>query len=215
VKWTAAIGFLSITASVAPLTRAPFTADYQTNIISAVTSNWSGSYIVGSNTFADVLLIENSGVLSNENGFLGYEVGSSSNSAVVRDSGSVWSNRASLSVGGSGSDNSLVISNGAEVIVVGGSSSVGFGTGSSNNNVLITNSGSVWKSGVEPFIGDSGSGNSLVIGAGAQVIGVRGAVGFRSNRSHNYVLVTDAGSTWSTSGGFAVGGRFYRIRSAP
>ena len=91
---------------------AQYTADYQTNIISGVTSNWAGDYFVGSNTFADVLLIQNSGVLSNGYGYLGYEVSSSNNSVLVTGTGSVWSNGSDLYVGYSGAGNSLVISNG-------------------------------------------------------------------------------------------------------
>src|ERR1700685_3215353 len=43
---------------------AQYTADYQTNIISGVTSNWSGDYIVGSKTSSDVLMIKNDGNIS-------------------------------------------------------------------------------------------------------------------------------------------------------
>ncbi|HUJ09366.1 MAG TPA: hypothetical protein VL171_05010 [Verrucomicrobiae bacterium] len=52
-----------------------FSANFQTNTISAVTSNWvgNGTYVVGSNTFADVLQITNSGVLSNGTGSIGYD----------------------------------------------------------------------------------------------------------------------------------------------
>ena len=46
--------------------RAQFTADFQTNTISGVTSNWVGTfYTVGSNTMSDALRVINGGVLSN------------------------------------------------------------------------------------------------------------------------------------------------------
>ena len=61
------MGCLSILAASA---RAQYTADFQTNLISAVTSNWTGDYVVGSNTLADVLLVQTSGVLSNGHGYL-------------------------------------------------------------------------------------------------------------------------------------------------
>ncbi|MGP8019737.1 MAG: hypothetical protein ACLPRE_01890, partial [Limisphaerales bacterium] len=41
-----------------------YTSNFQTNTISGVTNNWSGDYVVGSNTFADALLVRNGGVLS-------------------------------------------------------------------------------------------------------------------------------------------------------
>jgi T5SS/PEP-CTERM-associated repeat protein len=81
---------------------AQYSVDYQTNIISGATSNWTGDYLLGSNTFADVLLIQSSGVLSNANGYLGYKVCSSINSVLVTDTGSIWSNRNDLWIGGCG-----------------------------------------------------------------------------------------------------------------
>src|SRR5579859_477824 len=65
-----------------------FSANFQTNIISA-TTNTISPYIVGSNTFADVLLIRNKGQLTSMVGYAGYEAASSNNTAVVTDPGSV------------------------------------------------------------------------------------------------------------------------------
>ena len=92
VKRIAGIGFVALTVAIAPVTHAQYTANFQTNIISGVTSNWSGDYYVGSNTFRNVLLIENGGFLSSSgSGYLGYTVSSSNNSMVVTGLGSVWS----------------------------------------------------------------------------------------------------------------------------
>ena len=93
---------------------AQYTADFQTNIISGVTSNWTGDYRIGCNTFANVLLIQNNGVLYNSIGYLGYASGSSNNNVVVTGIGSVWSNRSPVYVG-FGFNNNLVISNGGQV----------------------------------------------------------------------------------------------------
>lgn len=68
-----AVGCFVILAAPA---RAQYTDDYQTNTISGVTSNWAGNYLVGSNTFADVLLVQDGGVLSNGFGRLGRTVSS-------------------------------------------------------------------------------------------------------------------------------------------
>ena len=38
-------------------TKAQFSSDYQTNIISGVVSNWNGDYIVGNDTAFDLLRI--------------------------------------------------------------------------------------------------------------------------------------------------------------
>src|ERR1035438_6018147 len=111
--WTAvlcAVVLFSFTGSA----RAQFIASIKTNTISAVHSNWvgNGTYVVGSNTFKDVLEVINSGVLSNGSGYLGYAANSSNNAVLVTGAGSVWSNTVDLTVGLSGPRNSLTISNG-------------------------------------------------------------------------------------------------------
>jgi hypothetical protein len=80
-------GFLVWIALGSPFSEAQYTANFQTNSIIGVTNNWSGSYIVGSNTFADTLLIENSGVLSNGDVYLGYGGCDSNNSVLVTQYG--------------------------------------------------------------------------------------------------------------------------------
>ena len=61
------------------MVRAQYTANFQTNTISGITNNWTGDYIVGFSTFADVLLIEGGGVLSNGHGYVGYSASGSNN----------------------------------------------------------------------------------------------------------------------------------------
>jgi T5SS/PEP-CTERM-associated repeat protein len=138
----AGVGFLFIPAASV---HAQFTANYQTNVIDGVVSNWAGDYLVGSNTFADVLLIQNNGKLTNWTGYLGYEVSSSNNSVLVTGTGSVWNYNANLNIGYSGAGNNLVISNGGRVVntYTGGLGYIGYNSGSSNNSVLVTGSGSV------------------------------------------------------------------------
>ncbi len=175
-------------------TEAQYTADYQTNIISGVTSNWTGFYVVGSNTFANVLVIVNNGVLSDDFGIVGWGLGNSNNSVVVSDSGSLWSND-TLFFGSFGAGNSMVISNGGRVVdnlaLVSNSSS------SSNNSVVVTGFGSLWNSG-NLRIGAGGTGNRLVVCSGGQVFG-SGYLGYGAAASNNSVLVTDSGSIWSNS----------------
>jgi T5SS/PEP-CTERM-associated repeat protein len=89
---------------------AQYTSNYQTNTISGVTSNWPGDYVVGSNTFADALLIRNRGALSNADGYVGYLPASNTNFVMVAGAGSVWTN-AFMYFGYSGGGNTMVISN--------------------------------------------------------------------------------------------------------
>ena len=183
--------------------QAQFTGNNQTNIISGVTSNWTGFYYVGSNYVFDALLIQSSGKLSNGTCFIGYAAGADNNTAIVSGS-STWSNtvtpvigpETSLCVGYSGSGNSLVISNGGIVSsgVSGSANSyVGYNASASNNSALVTGSGSFWKNGADLYIGNSSSGNSLVISNGGRVIDGYGWLKWYTN----LVVVTGSGSVWS------------------
>jgi hypothetical protein len=59
-----------------------FTDDYQTNIISGTTVDWTGTYAVGSNTSYDFLGIDSGGVLVSDAGGIGVDGDGSGNDAV-------------------------------------------------------------------------------------------------------------------------------------
>ena len=201
----AVIGVIALSLAVATA-RAQYTADYQTNTISGVTNDWADDYLVGYTNFADVLLIQNSGVLTNHDGYLGYDSSSSNNSVLVTGPGSVWSNTYALYVGYSGAGNSLVISNGGQVVNYYRYGCMGYNFNSSNNSVLVTGAGSVWSASEELDVGYSGAGNSLVISDGGLVVSLLGGhMGYDSSSSSNSVLVTGAGSVWSASEELDVG----------
>lgn len=191
---------------------AQFTGNSQTNIISGVTSNWVSTlgYFVGSNTFKDVLLIRNGGVLTNGNGLMGYLLGATNNVAVVFGSGSVWNNRTNLAIGFLGSANSLVISNQGKVFtgngfVGNGNTFIGDQGSSSNNTVLVTDNGSVLSNQSFTFVGRLGSGNSLVISNQGRVVNQDGEIGSNIGSSNNTALVTGAGSVWDNLQNLSVG----------
>jgi len=97
-----------------------YTADFQTNTVNAVTNNWGGVYYVGYTNFADVLLIQNGGVLNSGAGYLGYSSGSSNSSVIVTGTGSVWNSSGFIDIfriGNLTSGNSLVIGNGGAVSI--------------------------------------------------------------------------------------------------
>lgn len=210
-------GLLTSITLVPQPSPAQYSADLQTNIISGVTSNWVPDYYVGNTNFGDALLIQNSAVLSNGVGCLGYSINSSNNSALITGTGSVWSNRWGLYVGDSGPGNSLVISNGGQVVSdFSGSGNyaiyVGNTASSSNNSVIVTGSGSAWSNGQFLYVGDSSGGNSLRIAAGGKLISVGCYVGNafgNSISSNNAVVVTDPGSAWTNVGTLSVG--FYGV----
>jgi T5SS/PEP-CTERM-associated repeat protein len=180
--------------------RAQFTANSQTIIISGVRSNWAGfgGYVVGSNTFGDVLLMENGGVLSNFYGVIGDLSAASNNTAIVTDSGSIWSNYEGLAIGASGAGNNLVISNGGIVWV--GPAAITLGasaTSSSNNTVTVTGIGSALTNNSDLYVGYFGKANRMTISAGGAVHDSTGYVGNGGGSSNNVVLITGPGSVWS------------------
>lgn len=186
--------------------RAQYAANFQTNIISGVVSNWVGNYFVGSNTFADALLVSGAGGLSNFNTYVGYEANSSNNTILITGIASAL-NVSNLYVGFRGPNNSLIISNGGQVVVAPDdvfAGSIGSFSSSSNNTVFVTGVGSVWNSLGALSVGVGGSQNRLTISEGAIVEDNLGYVteGGGSNES---VLVTDPGSVWSNRSGLCIG----------
>ncbi|HLX95173.1 MAG TPA: hypothetical protein VKU37_05460 [Verrucomicrobiae bacterium] len=175
-----------------------YTANLQTNTISGVISNWPGDYVVGSNTFADVLLVRNGGALSTADGYVGYLPASNTNFVMVTGAGSVWTN-AFMYFGYSGSGNSMVISNAGSVVEAGQGTYVAYNTTSSSNRVLVTGTNSLWNCAGHFFMGNSGSGNSLVISNAGQVVGGVSYIGETSVSTNNSVLVTGANSLWNNS----------------
>ncbi|HVM59620.1 MAG TPA: hypothetical protein VMV72_02040 [Verrucomicrobiae bacterium] len=181
---------LSITF-ISDRSNAQYTVNYQTNIISGVVSNWTGDYHVGG--IRDVLLIRDRGVLGDNCGDVGINYGTSNNTVLVSDPGAVWSNSC-LTIGEEGRGNSLVVSNGGQVISTGSGIGSDFG---SNNTVLVTGAGSVWSNTASVSVGYYGRNNRLVISDGGQVLGGSWAVSAMA--SGNAVVVSGAGSVFSNT----------------
>ena len=163
--------------------------------------------IVGNYGSSNTMTIVNGGRVFNNYGFVGS--GSDYNNALVAGPSSVWSNGANFYVGDSSSDNSLSITNGGQVLVM-GTSYIGWGYGVTNNSALVAGPGSVWSNSGNLFVGEMGSGNSLIIANGARVIAGYGGVnnnsiGLESGANNNSALVTGLGSVWSNSVFLCVG----------
>jgi T5SS/PEP-CTERM-associated repeat protein len=185
-------------ALIVPATRAQFTTNFETNTISAVTSNWvgNGTYVVGSNTFLDTLIVQNGGVLSNGTGYVGYESSGSNNTAIVRDSGSVWTNQFDLYVGYMGAGNQLVISNGGQVFSTNAAIGSTFAS-ASNNTAIVIGSNSLWSVAGLLNIGSNAANNTLVITNGGQVVDETAFVSTDAGGGYNVsALVTGTNSVW-------------------
>src|SRR5579862_7421069 len=204
----------------AGLCQAQFSANFQTNTISGVASNWSGDYIIGSpsiNPFADVLLVQNGGVFTDA-GFshYGFLLGSSNNAALVTDPGStlflVSVGQANIGFGGIG--DSVIISNGGKMVT----SNPQFDMlvdGSQGTSLLVSDPGSVLSNGVPLYVGYIGAGNSLMIRNGGLLVNNGSPssilyVGRMPGSSNNNILVSDPGSVWTnafnTLAGIGLGG---------
>lgn len=127
----------------------------------------------------------------------------------VSGASTVWTNTGQLRVGQSSINNSLTISNGAQMY---NASLVYLGTavGSSNNSVLVTGSNSLWSGGDSIFVGNNGWGNRLTIADGGRVdastVNNRASkLGVAGTSSNNVVVVTGSNSLWNALGGIYVG----------
>jgi T5SS/PEP-CTERM-associated repeat protein len=212
----AAVRFVTLAVALAPATRAQYTNTYQTNAISAVTSNWVGTYNV--NGWYNQLRIISGGVLISGGGGIGNAPNNfvfSNNSAIVSGTGSLWQCSGGQAndlvvgggagAGGVGTVNSLVVSNGGRVINVSGY--VGRGSSatppSTFNRALVSDPGSVWSNSAFLRVGYFGDGNSLIISNGGTVLSWYSYVGLLG--SSNSVLVTGNGSAWTNSNSITVG----------
>jgi T5SS/PEP-CTERM-associated repeat protein len=180
-----------------------------TVLVSGANSLWGnvGALYVGRTGSNNTLVINTGALVTNGSGWIGLNTNAFNNAVLVTGAGSVWSNYYHLGVGVSGSGNSLVVSNGAQVINVYGEGNIGYYAGASNNTVVVTGTNSLWRNigNRIVFVGYGGSANSLTISDGGQVVNGAGYVGWDTNANLNSALVTGAGSLWSNGGEFAVG----------
>jgi T5SS/PEP-CTERM-associated repeat protein len=189
------------------------TGSSNNSVFVAGASLWtnSGDLSVGYGGSSNSLVISGGASVFNQAGYIGNYSGSS-NSVIVSDEGSLWTNAGDLYLGIFGSSNNLVISNGATVAVHGASYGTlfGFDAGSSNNSILVTgtNANGTPSSFINTSainLGFDGSGNTLTITGGAYVENTFALMGSSTFSSSNTVVVSDAGSLWTNTGGVFVG----------
>lgn len=165
-----------------------------TVVVAGSGSVWSnrGTLYMGQFGPGNHLTVTSGGKVYDDVGELGHGASSSSNTVVVDGGGSVWSNRSGLNVGSFGGFSQLLmIQNGGAVYDE--TCILGFDTASSNNTVVVSGPGSVWRHANQLAIGLSGTDNQLVITNGGAVISARGGV----NTGKNRIWVSGSGSIWS------------------
>ncbi|MBI3882571.1 MAG: SUMF1/EgtB/PvdO family nonheme iron enzyme [Verrucomicrobia bacterium] len=199
-------------ASLSPV-RAQFVSDGATNVINGGSADAGGDLVVGTNGPNTTLITTNGGVVTFAGAVIGQNSGSSNNLAIVTGSGSSWSSTSggALSVGQSGSWNTLLITSGGRVTNAAGT--VGLNTGASSNSLTVSGTGSSWTVNDILLVGSSGSGNRLLISNAGFVFSSNAWLGGSSGSSNNEALITGTNSLWSNRTGLHVGnnGSFNRM----
>jgi len=176
-------------------------------LVTGAGSVWtnSGDLYVGYSGTSHRMVVADGGSVYNVNGFDdGASPLDSSNSVLVTDAGSAWVNSGNLTFGLAGHDNSLVVSNGG-LVTVGLDAYAGAEATASNNSVHVAGTTSALRVSASLYVGNAGSGNSLVISNGGTVSAANGYIGFTNTASNNSALVTGANSLWTNSGSVVVG----------
>jgi T5SS/PEP-CTERM-associated repeat protein len=165
-----------------------YVGQYTSGVVVTITSstNYNNTYVGYSNTDSNnELIIVNSGtVLTNK-------------------SDSLFTNEGNVYIGYGGSSNSMVVTNGAQIVSVKGW--IGYSNTASNNSVLVTGSNSLWTNTGNLYVGNQGASNSLVISNGGKVFNANGYIGSESTAIGNLVTVTGSNSSWINSGDLYVG----------
>ena len=168
------------------------------------TARWrmGGSLFVGSNGASSRLVVSNGALLEDFNGNLGFLSASSNNSALVTGAGSLWTNNGAFSISGaffsSSKGNQVVVSNGAALVAVGGSSVEGSG-----NQVVVTGAGSRWAS--QSSFSFGGGPNRLDVTDGAALVSSNATIADLVGSGDTTVLLTGTGTVWSNTAELQMG----------
>ncbi|MFZ0827369.1 MAG: hypothetical protein WAO02_08085 [Verrucomicrobiia bacterium] len=178
-----------------------YNASAQSNrvVVTDADSIWndSGEFHIGDTGSFSELDILNGGLVTDVYGMIGYAVSSHDNLVVVSDPGSVWQSMY-VEVGlQSGTNNQLVVTNGGQVIS--GVGALGLGKGGSSV-AWVTGNNSVWTNSGPLTVGSYGSSCLLVVTNGGKLFSGSSTVGgMNSGIINETVVITGAGSSWSSS----------------
>ena len=164
-------------------------------------STWTNSadlYFGFSGTASGTLTIRNGGTVSNANGYLAADVGSTG-TATVDGAGSTWTNSGDLQVGIFG-NGTLTVRNGGAVS--NGRGYVGQYSGSTGA-VTVDGAGSTWTNHGDLRVGDAGTG-TLIVRNGGTVLNNSGLLG-GSVGSTGDATVDGTGSTWTNNSTLFIG----------
>jgi len=159
--------------------------------------------LVGNKGGKNRLEILDGAEVSNTRGIIGQSATSKGNEVLVSGVGSSWENWTQLYVGLYGSENSLVVSNGAAVLAA--TIYAGNKKNANENRVIVDGAGSILFAANDFRLGLNGSSNQLMIVNGGRVENEKGVVGSKNKSHHNRVVVSGAGSRWENRSQLYVG----------
>jgi T5SS/PEP-CTERM-associated repeat protein len=164
----------------------------------------------GALTFNGGTLVTDGGNINNGQPFIvGASAGFAPATWDVRGNTSPTTVAQGLRIGGNAGNATLLLTNGATLSVINSASRVGESAFSTGNQAQISGSGSVWETGAELAIGQSGGQNRLLVSGGGAVRSASGVIGLGgfsvSEGNNNTALITGAGSLWTNNGSLAVG----------
>lgn len=162
----------------------------------------SGYLLVGYASMGNTVCVSNSGRVANDAtylGFTGVPTQADGNEIMVTGSGSLWVDNLYIVIGTTGSSSKVRIENGG--YMTNQSAFIGFTTGSSNNQAIVSGTNSVWSNRLVQ-VGSSGSFNTVLVSNAGRLVTARGFIGgagMGSSAIDNQVVVTGAGSHWASS----------------
>ncbi len=168
-----------------------FAEDNTSTIISGTYSNVPGGVIVGNTGSNNTLTVNGGGTLNTTNwSVIGFNAGADHNTATVTDTGSVWSSKGGFYVGGFSSFNRLIVTAGGAAIAS-NDSYLAMDPASSNNSVVITGPGSqlVLPVNDEFGIGYAGCDNEVVVSNAGSLAARQVTVGMVDTAARNRLLV--------------------------
>jgi len=170
----------------------------------------SGQLIVGAVGSGNTVIVTNGGLVTSTGVQLSNVGGSRNNTAIITGTGSVWNSSTFFLVGNLDTGNSLIISDGGQLVNGNGSglsANIGGNASGSNNTALVTGAGSVWSNDFI-HVGYQGRRNTLTLANGGKMVSGSAVVGQDTTANDNVGTVTGAGSEWQITGGsysFGVG----------
>jgi T5SS/PEP-CTERM-associated repeat protein len=173
-------------------------------LLNGASADWdtgAGLFTVGDSSSGNTIYVTNAASLVSDDATLGATAAASGNQVMLIGSGVSWDVAGVLTVGDAGSNNSVEISDGAELLTTGDAV---IGASGNQNSVTLTGTNSEWNAAGNVSVGSAGSDNQLMVEDTAQLSSASAFVG--GTGSGNQAGVRGAGSQWTTIGNFEIDG---------